>query len=89
MYDGCRCPICSEGKLKKEVVSKQFEYKGHYLIIPDYIQYICNECKKVFSAEESVTVSKRLLREWKNEIEKKKWKSENLSIIEEESKRTN
>ncbi len=42
------CPICNSDKMGEEIITKNFEYKGHTLVIPNYKIYKCQNCEETF-----------------------------------------
>lgn len=64
-----KCPICEKGRLKKEVVSESFEYKGKTIVIPNYIKYRCDACGEAIVDNNTMQKSGKVLKEFKREVD--------------------
>ena len=65
MYnDGQECPICGLANLERRVVDETFEYKGHSLVVPDYVIFQCAVCEDSLVDRESARTSQIALKEF-------------------------
>jgi YgiT-type zinc finger domain-containing protein len=70
MYiDGQECPICGLGKLERKVVDETFEYKGHSLVVPDYIIFHCAVCEESLVGRKSAKNSQIALKEFFQKVD--------------------
>ncbi len=65
MYkDGQECPICGVAKLERKVVDEKFQYKGHALVVPDYVIFHCAVCEDSLVDRKSAKTSQIALKEF-------------------------
>lgn len=70
MYkQGQECPICGAGKLERKVIDETFEYKGHSLVIPDYVIYECPTCEESLVDKKSSRESQKILKDFFREVD--------------------
>ena len=70
MYkDGQECPICGLANLERKVVDETFEYKGHALVVPDYVIFQCSVCEESLVDRESVRTSQIALKEFFQKVD--------------------
>jgi YgiT-type zinc finger domain-containing protein len=67
--DGQECPICGLAKLERKVVDETFEYKGHSLVVPDYIIFHCAVCEDSLVDRESARTSQIVLKEFFHRVD--------------------
>lgn len=66
---GQECPICGSGKLEKKVIGETFEYKGHSLVVPNYIVYGCPTCEEYLVEKKSSRESQKVLKDFFREVD--------------------
>ena len=70
MYkDGQECPICGLANLERKVVDETFEYKGHTLVVPDYIIFQCAVCEESLVERKSANSSQVALKEFFQKVD--------------------
>ena len=70
MYkDGQECPICGLANLERKVVDETFEYKGHSLVVSDYVIFHCAVCEDSLVDWESVRTSQIALKEFFHRVD--------------------
>jgi len=69
LYEGRTCPVCNEGKCKRKTITETFRYKGHRLVIPDYIVYVCSRCREEFLDHSVIRQHQQKLRDWQRTID--------------------
>jgi len=69
LYEGKTCPVCSEGKCKRKTLTETFTYKGHRLVIPNYIVYVCSRCREEFLDHSLIRPHEQKIRDWQRTID--------------------
>jgi HTH-type transcriptional regulator / antitoxin MqsA len=64
-----QCPFCGCDRLKKKVVTENFEYKGKSFNYPNYIIYECLACNEEFVDKKSMKESGRAIRDFYRQVD--------------------
>ena len=66
---GDTCPICSQGKLEREIINAPFDYKGQRLIVPDYPVFRCNSCGEEYVDEKTINNAEKKIRDFQRKVD--------------------
>ena len=69
LYEGKPCPVCGEGECKRKTITETFRYKGHRLVIPDYVVYVCSRCREEFLDHSLLRPHQQKIRDWQRTID--------------------
>ena len=66
---GDSCPTCDAGKLSKETITEEFEYKNKKLSIPNYIIFVCNHCEEEFVSRKTIRATEKELTDFRRQVD--------------------
>jgi YgiT-type zinc finger domain-containing protein len=64
-----KCYACGEGILEEILSEEDFHYKGHFIVISNYITERCPVCSEEFVEKECSKYTGKILTEWKLKID--------------------
>lgn len=71
MRNGGTCPICGKGKLRKEIITELFWYKGFSCSVENYIIYSCSNCKESIVDNKCIERTSRIIKKFHDSVNEK------------------
>ena len=71
MINGDICPVCGIGKVIKETVTENFEYKGYSCPVNNYVIFTCSNCNESIVDEETIKRVEKIIRDFHIDVNKK------------------
>lgn len=69
LYEGKTCPVCGAGKCQQKTITETLAYKGHHLIVPNYVVYVCPRCREEFLDQTVIHPHQQKIRDWQRAID--------------------
>lgn len=70
MYqNGQECPICEKNTLVEKIIEEKFEYKGRYLVVPEYVVFSCASCGEELVSKETLKKTEKIIRDFQRETD--------------------
>lgn len=66
---GDSCPVCVKGNLTEQIITEEFEYKGHKISIPDYHIFSCDNCSEEVVSPKSIRATEKGLTDIRRKID--------------------